>query len=338
MDSNSGENTGFKAIYSTIISVLILIVGLFIPVLTVASLILSPLPLVMLVFKGKKRSALFSVLICLIITIVVAVQLVSIPVTTLSFILISFILIVFALGIAFKNRWNFKFTVLVSSGAYLASFIAAIIIGGRLEGINKIEAFISKMFDIIKISMNEAITIFEESGIRIDDFNVMMENLDTLEYIITLFIPGIIIVFSALLGYTAVMIIRYLLKKRGLEHSYIPSFQYLRLSKRTAVFYIILFILVIFIRNNPVSAVLINILFILSFAMTICGLAVADFFVKRSGIPGFLRGIIYMILFMTSSMLSILVPFFHPVNVLMFIGLMDTIFNVRKIDYTGDEI
>ena len=338
MDNGSGKKIGIKVIYFIILSIIILIVGLYIPNLIVLSLMLSPLPMAFLSFRVSNVTLLSSIFITFLIAGLSAKQIVLTTVTTSSLLLISFILVALVLSIAFKYKWNFKSIVLASSTGYLTSFIASVIIGGRVEGVNKIETFISGFFNMMEISFDEAILIFNESGLKINNFVVVKENLDVLEYAITLFIPGILIVFSALLGYTVVMISRYIFRKRGYEYGYIPSFQQLRLSKRTVIIYMLFFILVLIIGDSFFTAALINILFIITVAVMFCGFSVVDFLTKRTGIPWVFRGIIYFLLLVASAMFSILAPFFHPVNILMLVGLIDTFFNIRKVKNTGDEI
>jgi len=95
-------------------------------------------------------------------------------------------------------------------------------------------------------------------------------------------------------------------------------------------------VLSISVDNNVISAALVNITFILFMVMSLCGVSVLDYFIHRAGVPGVFRIIIYMVLVVILTIMSMAMPLLHPIYFFAVLSLGDSIFDFRRLKNKGE--
>jgi uncharacterized protein YybS (DUF2232 family) len=156
-------------------------------------------------------------------------------------------------------------------------------------------------------------------------------------YAFKLIIPGILIVSSAFLSYITLMSIKTLLIKTKHDFSHLPAFYELRVSRGTVLIFVVIFILLLFVKQSKIYAALVNINLILYSVFIFIGVSVIDFFARRTRVPGIIRTIIYFPIFIILSVVGLLLPFLHPFNFLIIVSVTDCVFDFRKLRARGEK-
>ncbi len=324
--------------YLVAITVVVSIIGLYVPQLAIFAMFLSAVPITIVTVKMDERIAILSVLVSYVLLILLTGHVMTATTTILSF---SFAGL--TIGYGLKRRWGFRELFLSSSAAYLLSILAIIVLMNSVQGINVINELIVKPSNALFLemggSMDEALQIAKENKMLTGDMSTIKEQFDVEELSNTFqyMIPSFFIVMSALLGYLTLALSKNVLNKLKYDYKYIPDFSELKIAKETAVIFVVSFMLLMFINQMTIRAALINIIFILAIVLMFCGLATVDFFIKRAGIPSIIRVMIYCVAFGLMTFLAMILPIFHPINMLIFVAVLDNIFDFRKLTHIGED-
>ncbi len=322
----------------TAITIVMSIIGLYVPQLAFFTIFLSAVTITILTVKIDEKVAILSVLVSYVLLILLTGHVITATTTILSF---SFAGL--TIGYGLKRRWDFREIFLSSSSAYLLSILIIIVLMNTVQGINVINEFIVKpsndFFIEMEKSMEEALQIAGENPLLSEDMSTIKEQFDvevlsnTMQYMI----PSFFIVMSALLGYLTLALSKNILNKLKYDYKYLPNFAELKIAKETVVIFVVSFMLLLFIDQMTIRAALININFILAVVLMFCGLATVEFFIKKAGIPVIIRVIIYCVAFGMMTFLAMLLPIFHPVNMLIIVAVSDNIFDFRKLTNIGED-
>ncbi len=247
-----------------------------------------------------------------------------------------------AASYGFKKKWHFRELFLLIASAYLFSLLAVINIGTYIEGVNQVHKLIidpaREIFTSFYHDFKDKILILENSGIDTGRLDLIKRyiNVNDLMYMFKLIIPGIMIISSAFWGYITLMSIKAILKRRGYSMENLPEFHEMRVSRGTILIFITTFILLLFVKHLKVYAALVNINVILYFVFLVVGFSVVDFFFRKTRIPGIIRIIIYIPVFLILLLVGLILPFLHPFSVLIIIAVADSTFDLRKLR-SGEE-
>jgi uncharacterized protein YybS (DUF2232 family) len=334
MDHNRNAKKLLEVIYLTIATVILAVIGFYIPVL----MFLSAVPLAVLSVKTNEKVALLSAAGSYMFLIILTQQIVL--ATTILF---AFGFAGIAIGHGLKRKWTFSEMFFISAGAYLFSLLTTILFLNYVEGVNQINQLITLRIKALEELITQIEANLHETGALLGDeqkyadfFSIGKAELVRIEYIIRLFIPSFFIISSAFSGYLALMSSKAILSRSGYDYKYFPAFSELRISRSAIVVFLLSFLLSSLATQQMIRGAFANIAFILSMVFMVCGLSILDFFVKKAGIPGVVRVIIYLIVFGIMMLLGIIVPFLHPVNILIILTLTDSIFNFRKLGHKGE--
>jgi uncharacterized protein YybS (DUF2232 family) len=153
---------------------------------------------------------------------------------------------------------------------------------------------------------------------------------------VTYLVPGFLIISSAVFGFISLFLSKMVVCRIGYDYKYLPVFSELKVSRVTTGVFTISFLLFMFSDQTIFSAAIANIALILSIILMVCGISVMDYFVKKAGIPGIVRVIIYIIGFSITTVLALIIPVLHPFYILIVLTLVDSALDLRKLSHKGE--
>ncbi|NLY42659.1 MAG: DUF2232 domain-containing protein [Clostridiaceae bacterium] len=288
----------------------------------ILSMFLCTVLLVVLIVRIDEIAAVFAVIVSYILVFIITDDFL-----TSAIIISRFCFPGLALGWGFKRKKDFRSLFVLSSSAYLFNLLLVIFLANKIYDVNLINQFIldpiEKMFTQIKESEDIA-KLFGRGSI---DITVLDELKDTISF----FVPGFLLLAASFSGFLMLMFTKFILNRLKYDYSYLPMFSQLKVGRTTVAVFVLSFLISRIITNSVISAALLNIAFILSAVLNICGLSVIDFFLKRYGIPGIVRVIIYIIGLNITMFVGLLIPIIHPFYILAVLALADSIFDFRKL-------
>lgn len=275
-------------------------------------LIFIPVPFVILGIRHDIRTNIVSLVLTL---LIVQILLSSTSGATL---LLAFGPLSFMINYCIKKRKSLSETLLFSTMAFLISFVVLILLGGE----------IADMLKEAEVGFNQYLNFQLESikEMGLTDFNVLQTKyeLQTLYKEILVLTPSLLSIFSLFIAYVNIAISTWGIRKMGygvvskgtfsrfkLPNNIIPG---IALMLVTGYVFRILNI-------NYHEAFLLNVSFLFGFIFLVQGLAVIDFFLKKTKANLLLRIVV----------LSFLLLFIPAGSIILFIGLFDSIFDIRKI-------
>ncbi len=316
----------------TIITVMVALIGWYLPVLMIATIWISTLPIVFIVVKWNEKVALIVIAIGYFLFAIITQNLVNAAVISFTFAFAGL-----SMGYSIKRKWEFRPLFSAVTVGYLLSILGSVVLVNTISGVNQIEKHIIEPMTIflnnIQTTLQENIAQIAEHPIYGLLFNQIEREFDvqTYIYLLSAMIPAFFIIICMMFAYFTITASKMMLKRIGLPYSYLPSFHQLQANRGTAWVYLLGYILLLFFENSTMRAAFVNILLIISVLLAMCGLSVADYFVKRAGIYRFLRVIIYVIVFFASTLVATILPLLHPFNLLLIVGILDSMFDFRKL-------
>lgn len=324
------------ALFTAVVTAMALL-GLYIPQLIIFAIILSAVSLVILVIRTDVKVGLLTTF-----ATYALLMLATRQVMTTTAAVMSLAMTGLALGYGLKRKWQFRDLLLLSAAAYLVSILGIILLFNYVEGVNQINRFI---IEPAKIFLEEVETNLQVMIDELKRYPFYAENVTELEnrfiaedylYVLKIMIPSIFIISSVILGYVTLVISKKILNRMGYSFQYLPDFSQLRVTKGTALAYVVSFGLLLFVSHLTVRSALVNIIYIFSVILMTCGAATFVFFVKKAGIPFIVRVVIYLAVTLTSVLLMLVMPILHPSGALIILAIADSLFDFRKLKHKGD--
>lgn len=318
-----------EVVYLTAITVCLSIVGFYIPALMIFTVFLSAIPLVIITVRTNPTMVILSAVLAFFVLALFTGKSMMAGITVLVFGVAAY-----ATGYALKRKWDFGRVLVIAAGGYLFSMLVTIVFLNKIEGVNQIQKLILEpmqgYLDEMQSKMGELMQMYGDAKAYEENLGAIKDNFTAAKEVISLLVPGFFIVVSAFWGYMTLAFSQFILNRIGHDYRYLPAFYGLKVNRGATTVFAVSLILSMFISKQIVSAALVNITFILSIVLFVCGLSVCDFYVKRARIPGVFRILIYMVVFGIMSILAVRLPFLHPVYILVLVALGDSIFNFRK--------
>lgn len=234
---------------------------------------------------------------------------------------ISFGVAGLSVGYAFRNKFMLKQTMVLGGMAYALEFILINLVSIRFYNTNLIQ----------DIFINGAIIPFMNMAVQ--SLKDSEEQIFLLINSILINIPAIITITSFISGFIIVIISLFITRRAGCNVNSIEPFSEFKLSINVVWISIIVQVLAVSnVEGNTIdrfTMVFSNLSYILNFFFMIQGIALADFFLKKWGLQGLLRIIVYFIggIIIAPFIFIPLLPF-----VLTIVGVLDSLVDFRKLE------
>ncbi len=256
-----------------------------------------------------------------IISIITASLIVGIILGTLSgaSIILIFAPLSVAINYCIKSRKKSTEILLISSIVFFISFVFLIALGGKVSDLDLAKQAEQGITQILTMQ----IEILKEMGMTNYEILQTTDWLETAYKTFIVLIPSLLGVFSFVVSYLNILFSSIILRRMGYGFNF-ERFSRFKLPNNiitgTGIMFLTAFIIK-FLEIGYHEALLFNLTFLVSIMFFIQGLAVLDFlFIK-----------IKMRLFSRVIVLIISVIFIPMTSILFFIGILDTIFDMRKI-------
>ena len=217
-----------------------------------------------------------------------------------------------ALAYALRKKKSLLFVVSVGAAGELVAaallFLTAMAAAGGL--------------DALLAQLNEVTGVFESTIAEMMNAYQLPAEVGTMYLqVFTAILPAMILCMMASYSYIIFYLSNAVLKRRDVSYRglYRP-FSEIRADKSCVIAAVVFFIVKLFVSGIVASAVA-NIVIILVFFLFVCGFSVACFWVKRVQQKPF-RVVLYILLFFTMPVTA---------NFLVFLGLVDAFFNLRRL-------
>lgn len=192
-----------------------------------------------------------------------------------------------------------KSTILIVLGVAFALMYAADFAYQSIKlGENAFVFGINTFVNAYNEALKEALKLTEFS----DYISVAEQYVKNMAYMVINLFPAIIVVGSAVMGYIVLCFSSLLMKIFKCENHFIPLFSTFKIDGVTAIVYLISLVMTIFIKNEILSIVFMNIYTIIQFFITVCGFSILDYYLKTKRLNIVLRFLLLIILFAVSSL------------------------------------
>lgn len=233
------------------------------------------------------------------------------------FILIAFAPLSISLIHTIKMRKNSLVVLSVSAIVFLISIVFIMSIMKNMTGVS----IINQLEDAFNQVINYRIEILKDTGLTKNEISEVKDFLENQSEYILLITPSIVMVFSLVIAYLNYLLSSLSLRKLGYGIVSIPKFSRFKLPNNILLGTAIMFLGAFIIKKLQLfyyETILINITVIISFLFFIQGLAVIDYKLIKRNLKTIPRILIVGLL---------IIPFggFLP-----FVGVLDTIFDLRK--------
>ena len=313
------------------------IIGAAFPSLLFLSVLLCGVCMTLLVVRTNDQAGFFFLFIIYLFSFIF-----SKDVVLSTVVLFAFTLPGLAIGYGFKHKWHFEKMFIVSSGSYLITLILSILFLNTVEDTSQIDNFIQwivgNFTDFVKqgeIYFDQMAQFIGQNVPEGNIFTLMKGLIEQFEYMIRMTMPSFLILVSIVYGYFTYVISKAVIKLMGYDMEHLKSFNELRANKSMSAILVLSLALSMLVKNEVISAAFANISILLWTIFIFFGLSVIDYYVKKAGIPGVLRVIIYLIVLSISLLLGAFIPVLHPTNFLVFIAIIDAVVDFRKLKDEG---
>ena len=282
----------------------------FVPLL----IIFIPLPFVIIgIRNGIKNNIISMAITSLIVGIVLDMP-------SAVILLFMFAPLSIALNYCIKKRKKTSEIILISTAAFFVSLLIIVAVFNNAINLNGVGQYEELITEMVTMQTDKLI----EMGVTNTQ---ILKDIELLEYayeymLITL--PSILLILSLFVSYFNYLLSTLILAKMGYGAMISPKFSQLKLPENIIMGSGVMFISVIIMGRLNVpyhNALLLNITVLVGFIFFIQGLAVIDFLLIKGKVKLFFRMIL----------LFINLIFVPMSGVLFFVGMFDSVFDMRKI-------
>lgn len=314
----------FELITLGIIILFINLIGFNEPSIMIITLFFSIIPMVIVELKYKEISAL------ILSTIVFAISALIFSPTIALIQFCCYFIIGTSLGYCLRNKYSLKLSIVLGMASTIATLILIYFIVYKTQNINIIQNSI--IDNTMRYLENNKSSILDSLKSGKEPPEVVYENMLTTFNIALIFIPGLVTAASFIWSYSIIAASVGIAKKIGYKNLEIQSFSEIKIPIGFA-FLIIVFMLIVT-DNQPqysvdkYTVVITNLIWITEFLFVVQGMALIDFWIKKVGVTGLLRLVVYTVM---SPIFLVLTAFGAPI-ILFFIGVADAILDFRKLE------
>lgn len=315
-DSNETRSLIEGALFA-VLTLLIIAIGLYIPMLFFITSMLIPVPTIVMVCRHGFKKALMS----LIVAFTLLFMLYADPII-ISMLFIQFGPIGLLLGLLFKNQVSAGKTVIAGTITAALITVVVLLLTSTITGINllSIENQLNDAFE-------ESIKLYQDAGLIKDEatLNEMKQNMETTSRTVALLLPGTLVLsamFSTLITY---FLARAVLIRLKYSVTAVPAFSEWMFPWYTLWGIVIGLALMLFgdrFAYDVIAAIGKNILYVFGMCFLVLGISVAAYYYKRLPIHNVIKIILVVVL--------ILWPF-TPL-LLLIVGIMDPLVDLRRLN------
>jgi len=229
-----------------------------------------------------------------------------------------------AINYCIKYKKKNMETILISTGVFVLSFFLIIALGERLSDFN----FTVQLEDFLSQSLNMQLETFKELGVSNEELLRLAESIEDHNKSIMVRIPSFLIIISFFISYINIFLASASLRKMGYGYVPVQRFSRFKLPNNIIPGIGIMFLAAFLMKYLEVQyhgALLLNITFLVGFIFIVQGLAVLDFLLIRLKIKSIFRFII----------LALNIIILPTTTILFLIGVMDSVFDLRKLRRQG---
>lgn len=207
--------------------------------------------------------------------------------------------------------------------ASLMFFISIVILGvisSQTRGI-EIKDDLSRLFQNNK---EQILSTLEEQELSELDMSSLEATIDIFYKNMMAIMPTVMILISSIIGYLNYKVSTWVVHKMGNKKIEVPDFSTFALPKDIAIGIIMSYILIFILKSQNIdyhAGLAININGLLSVMFLVQGVSLISYFLKKKGIGKFIR-IVFISFIINFSIIG---------NLILFAGMLDIIFDFRKI-------
>ncbi|SKA97517.1 Uncharacterized conserved protein YybS, DUF2232 family [Caloramator quimbayensis] len=313
MRDKSSTRAMVEAGLFTAITVVLILLSLYIPVLYMVGIFLWPLPVTFIYIRHGAKYSIMSLVVAGIITAISYD-----PVSALN-ITATFGLMSIVLGYCIKNKKDFFFSVILMSAAMFISLVLVLKVFSLFMG----QDIITMLTDQMNQMREMAASMYSQMGVPKETQELALNAFPTGEVFKKMLPIGLLIgsIMMAIISYT---IAGKVFKRFGYEVSIMKPLSnwYMPIQLAIGIIGLVLLsYLMVYLKIKNSDILFINASLLMQFAFVVDGIAAVDFFMKKKDVTKGLR--IFILLFLIFSQIG---------RFLFFIGLIDYALNLRKLD------
>jgi uncharacterized protein YybS (DUF2232 family) len=314
MDKNISTKSLVEGAMLSAITVILSAASIYIPILGMFISFFWPIPIILLGIRHGLKMSIMATLVSGLI-----VGMLTEPIQALTIIL-GFGLIGVALGYSLKAGYSPGKTMLLGTVASL--FSKVILIGLTMLFLN-INPIVEQM-QLMQESLEYVTRFYKSMGVDPKQLKGITDAFTLMANMITVIIPGMLLIASVLDTFLNYSIARIVLKKLGTEIESFPPLSRWQLPAYTVVLFLlgVIFVMTSGMLNIKVLEYIgVNLQMVFSLAFVVEGLALIAFYLSRAKVIKVVRAFVML--------LVIFNPFFSQVA--MWAGMLDILFDFRKL-------
>ena len=225
-----------------------------------------------------------------------------------------------AINYCINNRKSGFDTILISTVAFFLSFLILISFEGTILNLN----FVKQLEENFRQILAMQIDMLNEMGMTKYEILQTADLLESTYKTIIVLIPSLMAIFSLSVSYATLFFSSIILRKMGYGTVNLQRFSRFKLPNNIIPGIGVMLLTAFIIKKLEIQyheALLFNLTFLVGFIFFIQGLAVLDFLLIKAKMR-----LIFRIL-----ILSLNIVFIPISSIIFFIGILDTIFDIRKI-------
>ncbi len=280
------------------ITTLIVMAGLYLPVLGFVVSVFVPLPVLFYRAKlGRSQGAL----ILIAVTLIVASVMDRWSITSTAF-FFELGLVGFILSEVFSMNLSVEKTVAVTTGVVIAT--GGVMLG--LYGLLSTKSLWGLMSDYLQGNLQLALAIYKEMEVSEERITILSQSMEGILYIMLRITPAIAIVATLFVVWSNLLLARPLLRSRDL---FCPDFGTLNEWKapEPLVWLVILSGVLILMPNQGLRLLGINGLIIMMMIYFFQGIAIVSFYFEKKQFPKLLRGVLYGLIALQQLLLLLVI-------------------------------
>lgn len=226
------------------------------------------------------------------------------------------------MGLLISHTNSLLQIVVVGAGANLAVMLLQI---GKMKWIDNINFMQTFVEQPISDMMQFYQSLYGTSVIPQDAIWLLQQAIGAV-------IPACFLIFSLYAAYFVFLLSRKLLFCRcRMVFAEIPHFWELQLPRSVAILFAVAFLLSTLLGMSQIGSAALNLALLLGSVFVLCGVSVIDYFFRRTGIVCGLRAVIYVIGFLVINVVTVILPLFNAILLLVLLGLADCFADLRKL-------
>ena len=296
------------------LTVIFMLIGLYVPLLSVLGMFLSGIPLAVLYTKDGITVSIYAVFISILIMFAFTADILSVFILIAAYTVPGLVS-----GICLRKNADLFSAVVFTGTAFFVGLLFEIIFIKLFMG--GIENMFDELFLTVQKTTEELMKNTAGGVGEIDKVITLLK--DTIK----LYFPSMLIISSLFFGYIMYTISTFILKRLRLYNGEITPFYMIKAPRSMCYMTLLIYIIGLFFKDRGmISAALMNIVLILYILIAFCGLSFIDFKFRKRIKQGYVRAILYVVLLLVGG---VIVPFIF--NICLLIGFFDSTRNFRGI-------